>query len=90
MTRFLLLLIIICLTVYQISPDQILKIEIVIPGELIPYFEWLISFPGIAPQQEENPIPVEVFLHREDGVEGGSQRLISPPAPIQDQRKDEL
>ena len=63
MKRTLLLLLFISIALAASSCDQIVKVEIVIPGKLIPYYDWLLCFPGFktlpeAPQPIDNQIGI--------------------------------
>ena len=44
---FLLMVLVITLMLRVILSDKIIYVQLVIPPELLPYYEWLISFPGI-------------------------------------------
>lgn len=45
MKRMLLILLLFTLALVT-SCDRVLRVDIVLPVELLPYFEWLLKFPG--------------------------------------------
>jgi len=49
------------ITLTSSSCNQILKVEIVIPPKLIPYYDWLLSFPGLLTPSED-PHPIETLI----------------------------
>jgi len=49
MKEIILLLLLIGIILMTSSCDQIIMVEIVIPRQLIPYYEWLLCFPGLQP-----------------------------------------
>jgi hypothetical protein len=63
MRNLLLILLIVWLLLSATLGSRILIIQLEIPPELIPYYDWLLSFPGINPpannrQPEQNsPYP---------------------------------
>lgn len=61
MKSVLLLFIILCIVVGITLPGKVIQIQVVIPPRLLPYYEWLISFPGFQhspenPVQEKHPL----------------------------------
>ena len=61
MKRAFLLLLLLFFIIFLITPceDQIVSITIIIPQKFVPYYDWLIDFPGWQPVPEE-PIPTEI------------------------------
>lgn len=52
MKYFLLIVLILCILIGIASitlKDKVIVVQLVIPRELLPYYEWLISFPGLKP-----------------------------------------
>jgi len=78
MIRFLLIILFISFALITSSCNQILKVDIVIPRELIPYYEWLLSFPVLVPPSEA-PHPIEILISLGYGVEASSQELVFIP-----------
>jgi len=78
MMRLLLFILLISIALFTSSCNQILKVDIVIPRELIPYYEWLLSFPGLHPPSEA-PHPIEILISMSYGVEVSSQELVFIP-----------
>jgi len=51
--KYILLIILVISILIGISlMDSVIVVQLVIPNELLPYYEWLISFPGIKPLPE--------------------------------------
>lgn len=46
MKYFLLILLVICILIGFSLKDKVIVVQLLIPRELLPYYEWLISFPG--------------------------------------------
>ena len=61
MKRIVLLLLLIAIVLVITSCNQVVKVEIMIPPKLIPYYEWLLSFPGIQTTPDD-PQPLEIFI----------------------------
>jgi len=61
MKHFLLFVLLVSIALFTSSCNHILKIEITIPLQLVPYYEWLLSFPGLGTQPEVHP-PIEIFI----------------------------
>ena len=61
MKRILLLLLLVSIILITSSCNQILKVEIMIPSKLIPYYDWLLYFPGLHPTPEA-PHPIETLI----------------------------
>ena len=53
MKSVLLLLIILCIVLGITLPGKVIQIQVVIPPRLLPYYQWLISFPGLNSNPEE-------------------------------------
>ena len=47
LSLLLILLIVFTILIGAYLPDKVIVIQLVIPEELLPYYDWLISFPGI-------------------------------------------
>jgi hypothetical protein len=63
MYQLLLHLLLVIMLLAGVSGDQIVKVEIVIPPQFVPYYNWLLSFPGLpslpkAPQRIAIPIEI--------------------------------
>lgn len=55
MKHFWLIVLILCILIgisFISLKDKVIVVQFVIPRKLLPYYEWLISFPGI------NPVPM--------------------------------
>jgi len=61
MKRILLLLLLVSIILTSSSCNQILKVEIMIPLKLIPYYDWLLCFPGFQ-STPEVPHPIENLI----------------------------
>ena len=61
MKHTLLLLLLISILLVTSSCDQIIKVEIAIPQQLVPYYEWLLYFPGLQTPPED-PHPTETRI----------------------------
>ena len=61
MKRIVLLLLLIVIVLVISSCNQVVKVEIMIPPNLIPFYEWLLSFPfyRIPPSA---PQPFEIYI----------------------------
>jgi len=57
MKQLILLILIVALLLLATEANQIIQVIIVVPPELVPYYEWLFSFPGW--QQPENKHPTQ-------------------------------
>ena len=55
--HFLLLILILALLLLAIEENQIVQVTIVLPPDLLPYYDWLQHFPGWQPPQEKPNIP---------------------------------
>jgi hypothetical protein len=55
MMKIVLLLIIICILIGISLQGKVIRVQIVIPPALLPYYEWLRSFPGVK-QNPESPL----------------------------------
>jgi len=56
MKHLILLLLVLALLLMAIENAQTtIQVVIVIPSDLVPYYEWLLSFPGWQPPQDEPP-----------------------------------
>ena len=67
MKRMLLILSILFFVILLIIAysDQVIRITIVLPNELVPYYEWLIDFPGWRPAPPE-PAPKGILIMHND------------------------
>lgn len=52
MRLFLLILILVCIVWGVSLQGKVLIIQVVIPANLVPYYDWLMSFPGLAAPAE--------------------------------------
>lgn len=43
--------------------NQVLRITIVVPPILVPYYEWLQEYPGRHPPSQITPVPSKPVLH---------------------------
>lgn len=51
----LLIMVLMLLLLAAAHESTTIQVVIVIPSELVPYYEWLVSFPGWHPPQDESP-----------------------------------
>lgn len=56
MRNLLLLILAVTLLISVVLTGKVVVIQLEIPSELLPYYEWLLSFPGLLPPAD-NLIP---------------------------------
>jgi len=60
--QLILLIMILALSLLASENNQIIQVIIVVPPELVPYFEWLFSFPGWQPQENIEPTQQPILV----------------------------
>jgi len=78
MKRTLLLLLFVGIILATSSCNQIVKVEVMIPQQLIPYCDWLLCFPGLQ-SPPETPHQIEILIGIGYGFVATSQELIYIP-----------
>jgi len=51
--QLFLLIIVLALLLLSVGEDQIIQVIVILPPALVPYYEWLLDFPGGQPLQNE-------------------------------------
>jgi hypothetical protein len=62
--------------------DRILQIDIILPRNLVPYYEWLKSFPSWQPPSDESP-PTHFWKEYSLGLTPMTYRWKTPTIPAQ-------
>ncbi len=67
MKHFLLIILLLSiLTTGIYLSDKVIVVQLVIPSKLLPYYDWLVSFPGLQPLPEvPEPEKIPLFETKE-------------------------